>query len=68
MMVMMMKEKLTYQVLNNITKKLDARVPHEDSYNFNIKVCSPISQLEFTFSRQIIKRVELKSGASVRPK
>ena len=68
MMVMMMKEKPTYQVLNNITKKLDALVPHEDSYNFNIKVSSPISRLKFMFSRQIIKKVELKSGASVRPK
>merc|ERR1712142_966284 len=37
MMVMMMKEKPTYQVLNNITKKLDSKVPHEETYNFNVK-------------------------------
>ena len=38
MMVIMMNEKPTYQTLNTVSKKLDERVPHEDQFNFGIKV------------------------------
>jgi len=36
MMVMMMKEKPTYQMLARIAKGLSDKMPHEENYNFNV--------------------------------
>ena len=70
MMVMMMKEKPTYQVLNNIAKKLDQRVPHEEHYNFGVKPNYQEGGIEIWRERQpemmiLIKMTSQRWGAQV---